>query len=154
YMEVQETSRRRSPFVLNRILLHRKVSVRYSGLGRAYLAFQDETTRQDILRVSDTPRKARRGMAELDNLLARIRADGYACRDIAHYSRRSVQAHLNAIAVPIMGEHSAIAAVNIIWIASATPEAEMVRMCLPRLRATAEDIAKAFRTKQQEVLSV
>lgn len=152
FMQVQETTRRRSPLILNREILHRRIDMFHSGLGRAYLAFVGDAARRRILRDVSQTRVQMLGGTRLEAMLETVRRDGYGTRDASFYRRRPLEERLRAIAVPIVVEGEAVAAVNIVWIVSAASEAQMVRDYLPPLNAAAAAVAQEFSERGERVL--
>jgi IclR family mhp operon transcriptional activator len=88
HMEIRETSRTRSPFLLQPERIGLPVNWLLSGVGRAYLAYCPAKERQRIvgLLAASTKLEDRlaREPARLNAVLAEVRSRGYATRDAAH----------------------------------------------------------------------
>ncbi|MEK9969225.1 MAG: IclR family transcriptional regulator C-terminal domain-containing protein [Ferrovibrio sp.] len=145
-MEILESSRHQTPFMVNRDRIGFRVHMLMSAMGRAYLAFSPATERRTILarltRSGDPyDRSARKLSAVLDDL-AKDRARGYAVRE-AGYGRWGIseRSHADAIAVPIMQSKRVVACLSLAWAAGATTREQMVTQHLERLKAAAAEIA-------------
>jgi IclR family mhp operon transcriptional activator len=146
--QIVETSRTRSPLLVNRVMLDLRVDLLHAALGQAILAFQPPATRHAML--DDYGREvARRGVAPLplehvDRLLAETRARGYGIRFPGYFVEAvGATLSLSAIAVPILNASGhALGALNLVWAAGATPIPAMVERALGPLQAAAAEIAE------------
>ena len=88
HMEIRETTRTRSPFLLEQERIGWKVNWLLSGVGRAYLAFCPAKERQrvvNLLRSSSRPEdRLAREPERLNAILSEVRARGYGTRDPIH----------------------------------------------------------------------
>lgn len=148
-MAIIETSRRRSPFVVNRGVLGYKPSILMSAMGRAYLACCDERRLESIL---ESLRKRGGKEAELasnrryiDTLLSDIRDKGYAERapDITTL-HSDEEVDLDAIAVPIMVMGDVQASLNVVWMKSAYSDPGIKQKFYLHLKQAAEELSGIF----------
>ena len=147
-VRVLETSRRRSPFVVNRDVMGARIHVMFSAMGRAILAGQDEAGRAALVaalrREGDARDRAACTDARAARLVAETRARGYAVREPGYFVTTPGEGRVSAIALPVMAQGRALAAVNLSWVSGAVC-AEAVRTTyLPRLAAAAQEIADAW----------
>lgn len=158
-IHVQETTRRLSPFLLNRDVLRADIHVLPSAMGRAVLAWSGPERRDAILsrlvnsrRGPDRPARDRGAMADLVN---QTLAKGYASRMPGYYITHRREADVSAIALPITFRGEAIGAVNLAWVSSALGERDFVDQYLRRLSAAANTInAKLERRLESMDLAV
>lgn len=148
HMWVQETSRRRSPFIMNRAVTRFGIHMLQSGMGRAYLAYCQPAKRKEILcrlEESSEPHDVlvrKKGMVE--EMLQDVRSKGYATRLTGYFVTQPNEARLTAIAVPVMADEEVFGSVNLVWIAHAATEEQFVRRHLKRLTGASAEIAKRF----------
>lgn len=145
-MEILESSRHQTPFMVNRDRIGFRVHMLMSAMGRIYLACSPAAERRAILMrlsQSDDPydRVARKPSAVLAEL-ARDRALGYAVRE-AGYGRwgSAERSYAGAIAVPVMQGKRVAASLSLSWAAGATTRERVVDKHLDRLQAAAAEIA-------------
>jgi IclR family mhp operon transcriptional activator len=151
HMEVIETNRPKSYFSHIPVgPIGFRVNMLRSAAGRAYLAFCGETERQAILErlaASDEPGNFLAHRPDtVEKLLAETRALGYGVRlpDFGgHYNltRRQCDDHRSSFAVPVRATGEVVAAVNLTWTDKVATLEQMVKTCLPTLRAAANDIS-------------
>lgn len=145
-MEIIESSRHQTPFMVNRDRMGFRVHMLMSAMGRAYLAFCPGGERRTILarlgRSSDPYDRAARNPSAVLADLARDRARGYAVRE-AGYGRWGIaeRSQADAIAVPVMQGKRVLACLSLSWAAGATTRAEMVARHLGQLQDAAVEIA-------------
>jgi IclR family transcriptional regulator, mhp operon transcriptional activator len=152
HMEVRETSRPLSPFVLNHDQIGHQVNWVLSAVGRVYLAFCPEEERQslfDLLRRSRHPQNRLALEAEkLNRILAETRKRGYGTRDPSmiggFFGRAPYNDGLAAFAVPLQQEERVVGTINLVWLKKAYSIEHMVRQHLPDLRAAAAEIVSAL----------
>jgi IclR family mhp operon transcriptional activator len=153
HLEVRETSRTQSPFMIyyNRDRVGMPVNWLLSAVGRAYLAYCPESERRKVvalLRKSDRPENwLAREPARLDEILSETKMRGYGLRDQTFgggpYGMQSPDG-LAGIAVPLLDRGRVHGVINIIWPRSARTIEDMVTQCLPDLQAAASEIVKAL----------
>lgn len=147
-IHVQETTRRLSPFLLNRDVLRADIHVLPSAMGRAVLAWSSPQRREAILH--ELVGKGRRGDAQarnrkaVDELVKETRTRGYATRMRGYYITHRREADVSAIALPITIKGEAVGSVNLTWVSSALSEKEFAARYLDTLAAAARDINDAL----------
>lgn len=143
-IHVQETTRRLSPFLLNRDVLRADIHVLPSAMGRAVLAWSRPERRDAILaRLAKSrhgPDLAARDRTTIDELLRQTLARGYASRKPGYFITHRREADVSAIARPILSGGEAIGAVNLTWVSSALAERDFVARYLQPLCGAAEAI--------------
>lgn len=146
-MEILETTRRKSPYVMNRLAIGFRVPVLLSGLGRAWLAFCSDEERAAIVaaltasnyafdRTAQDPGHIAALVSETRDKGYGIRADGYSVR------RATLDDKTNGIAVPVILQGRIVACINLVWVLSAFDEDAFVRRYLGDLRGAADSIAQ------------
>jgi IclR family mhp operon transcriptional activator len=148
FMHVQETSRRRSPFMMNRLVTKFRIHMLQSGMGRAYLAYCG-SARQDAivaqLAASTDPRnRLAKNRATIERMIAEVRRKGYATRETGYFVTQPMEARVSAIAVPVMHDDDVLGSINLVWISQAATEEQFVERHLARLVESAEEIGGRF----------
>jgi len=153
FMEIKETSRRQTPFLVNRDEIGHRVAFAVTAVGRAYLAFCPREEHDEIiaeLRTSTHPAdQIARTPEKLEAVLEEVRANGYATRDEfylgGNYGEGSFfDDGLSAISVPILVGDQVLGCVNLVWMRQAVPVADFVANHLSDLRAAADEIIAAY----------
>jgi IclR family mhp operon transcriptional activator len=144
-MEILETTRRKSPYVINRLAIGFRIPVLLSGLGRAWLAFCPDEERQsivaDLVASNEAFDRTAQNPAFIDALVTETRAKGYGIRADGYSVRRSVvEDKTSGIALPIYLEGRIVACINLVWVLTAFDERAFVGRYLPELRAAADSI--------------
>ncbi len=137
-MEIIETTRSLSPLGIDPVPVGLRVSLFTSGLGRAWLAYCDETEREQAIARACLQRDAVQ-LTTIEAALARTRRKGYGRRSRVGTMKPSRQGDIG-IAVPIVSAERLLGCINIVWRSSAMDEAMFVRRYLPRLREAADAI--------------
>jgi IclR family transcriptional regulator, mhp operon transcriptional activator len=155
HMEVRETSRTQSPFLIyySKDRVGMPVNWLLSAVGRAYLAHCPEAERQkviNLLRKSDKPENwLARDPKRIDEILSETRKRGYGLRDQAFvggpYGTQAPDG-LAGIAVPLIDRGRVHGVINVIWPKSARSVEDMVRDCLGDLQAAATEIVDTLRS--------
>lgn len=148
-MVLIETSRRGATFVPNYQLLRYRPSMLRSAIGRVYFSYCDERRRRAILeRLRATATGAELVLANnetwLEEMIAGVRADGYALRDRALPLSQGETEKVAAVAVPVRVKDEIQACVNVLWPMSRFDEEEGVARFLPALKDAAEELAALF----------
>jgi IclR family transcriptional regulator, mhp operon transcriptional activator len=154
HMERCETSQAHSPFFPHRTQRNRvgqPVGWLLTGVGRAYLAFCSEAERERIVRRLRNSKKPEDGLARypkrLEQILAEVRAHGYARRDPmftgGSYGGPVRNDGLASIAVPLLGERRVYGSLNILWIKAAFSVEQFAERHLADLQQAAADIVDA-----------
>lgn len=154
-MELRETSRRQTPFMVNRDEIGYRVGFTVTAVGRSYLAFCPKGEREEILdelRRSDNPAdESVHDMAKLETVLKVVQARGFATRDEyylgGNYGERAFfDDGLNAISVPLREEDGVLGCINLVWVRQAIEIEDFVAAHLKDLQAAAAEIVETYRT--------
>ncbi|WP_050421773.1 IclR family transcriptional regulator domain-containing protein [Bradyrhizobium tropiciagri] len=157
HMEIRETSRARSPILLQEERIGLQVNWLLTGVGRAYLAYCPAKERQHIIETLQTSSKAEdrlaREPARLNAILADVRARGYATRDSTHvggwYGKPPHADGLLAIAVPLRDGARVLGSINIVWLKTAFSVEAFAARHLGELQDAAAEIVSATRTRRK-----
>ena len=159
HLEIRETNRPQSPFLIHVNRVGQQVGWLLTGVGRAYLAFCPEKEREQLLqrlRKSDKPDdRLAREPKRLDKILADTRARGYGMRDPIFtggtYGTVPHNDGLAAIAVPLLDRKRVHGSINILWIKTAFTVEEFAARHLADLQAAAREIVDSLQepTKQR-----
>ncbi|MGE3991091.1 IclR family transcriptional regulator domain-containing protein [Pseudorhodoplanes sp.] len=146
-MEILETTRRKSPYVMNRLAIGFRVPVLLSGLGRAWLAFCPDEERAAIVAALTASNYAFDRTAQdpghIAALVSETRAKGYGIRADGYSVRRSaVEDKTSGIALPIYLRGRIVACINLVWVLTAFDEDAFVRRYLGELRNAAGSIGQ------------
>jgi IclR family mhp operon transcriptional activator len=145
-MEILETSRQQTPFLVNRARMGYRVHMLMSAMGRAYLAFCPREERDRILgrlrRSTDPYDRRARERGSVQAVLQEDRRRGYATREPGYGYWVTDRSRAAAIAVPVMVEGRAMASINLCWVAGAVSTDEMVALHLAELQDAAAEIAR------------
>lgn len=155
HMEIRETSRKRSPFLLQPERIGLPVNWLWTAVGRAYLAYCPAKERQRIIALlagSTRPEdRLAREPARLNAILAEVRARGYGTRDAAHvggyYGGPQHADGLLAIAVPLRDGARVVGALNILWLRTAFTIEAFAARYLSDLQASAAEIVSSLRNR-------
>ena len=148
-MFILQTSRRKSPFVINRKAVGRRPSLLKSATGRAYLAFCPDSERKRLLenlRRSTAPDDRRAAAASwVDRLLRQTRAQGYGVRDPGYWAGADDYGEeVNAIAVPVMIREQVIACINLLWVSGTSSVDAFAARYMPALTEAAAELARSY----------
>jgi IclR family mhp operon transcriptional activator len=157
HMEIRETTRTRSPFLLQQERIGWRVNWLLTGVGRAYLAFCPAKERQRVIKMlSSSPRPEDRLAREperLNAILAETRARGYGTRDAihvgGHYGEPAHADGLLAIAVPLRDGSRVIGSINMLWLRPASSVEAFAARYLPDLQAAAVEIVGSLRKRSR-----
>lgn len=156
-MELCETSRPRSHFLMNRLSVGFRINMVMSAPGRSYLAFCPRKERATILRQlrrkSDPGYMRLGGDARIERMLDETQARGYSIRDSewgGHLSEPKARYDdgLAAIAVPILASKRVVGCINIVWIARVATVDTIVKQHLAALQNAASLIAAEYMSVQ------
>lgn len=141
-MVVRETTHLTSPLSITRSIVGQRITMLFSSLGHAYLAFCPKSERDAILRdlaAADTPEgQLARKRAALDHLMTETRKRGYGFRE------GGLLPLTGSIAVPVMWRGRPIACINMHYILSALSRDEVVERYLGHMREAASRIEKGL----------
>lgn len=146
-VKVLETSRRRSPFLVNRHVTTHRIHVLPSAMGRTILAWSPDAERARILAEMAAMGAGpdRLPLAPgFDAFLEAIRTKGYATRQRGYYVIQPREGQISAIAVPVQIGDGRIAAVNLSWFTSAASETDLAAATLGALRQAATEIEETL----------
>jgi IclR family mhp operon transcriptional activator len=157
HMEIRETTRTRSPILLQQERIGLPVNWLNSAVGRAYLAFCSIKERQriiDLLRGSSKAEdRLAREPSRLNAILVETRARGYGIRDAAHvggyYGGPPHADGLLSIAVPLGDGNRIIGAINMLWLRRAHTVEAFAAQHLPELQAAATEIVGRLRQRRR-----
>lgn len=154
-MEVCETNRAQSYFMIRRDKIGFKVNMLRSAVGRAYLAYCPDEEREEILTQLKTSGNKGDTMARspkmIHALLEETRKLGYGTRDSSFggdYDRPKSEYNdgLAAMAVPILTqEGTVLGCVNIVWVERLFKVSVMADKYLKDLQQTADRITRKMR---------
>jgi IclR family mhp operon transcriptional activator len=155
HMEIRETSRARSPFLLQGERVGLPVNWLLSGVGRAYLAYCPAKERQriiDMLRISSKAEdRLAREPARLNVILAEVRARGYATRDPTHvggyYGGPPHADGLFSIAIPLRDGPRVLGAINMLWLKTAFSIEDFAAHHLAALQGASAEIVGSLRSR-------
>lgn len=151
FMQVLESSIRRSRFYVRRKGGRTRVNLLGSAAGAAFLAAMEGERRQELVAAVRGGRDVHNANAlaagDLDARLCEARKRGYSTRHRLYrggsFNGVARDDGLNAIAVPVIHAGRLLGALNINWNRAVMTEGEMVRRHLARLQDTANAIAAA-----------
>lgn len=157
HMEIRESSRGHSPFLINRDQIGHPVPWLASAVGRAYLAYCPDKERNQIIAVlrksdlrDDLPA---RDPKRVDEILSEVRSKGYATRDPSHtggaYGGANFVDGLAAVAVPLISGQRVYGAINLLWVKTAFPIDEFASVHVPALKTAAGEIVEAMSREQR-----
>jgi IclR family mhp operon transcriptional activator len=157
HMEIRETNRTRSPFLLQQERIGLPVNWLWTAVGRAYLAYCPAKERQRIIALltGSTRREDQlaRELARLNAILAEVRARGYGTRDNAHtggyYGGPPHADGLLAIAVPLRDGPRVVGAINMLWLRTAFTVEAFAERYLLDLQAAAAEIVSSLRRRSR-----
>jgi IclR family mhp operon transcriptional activator len=146
-MVILESSRRNSPFVINRNAIGRRPSMLKSAMGRAYLAYCPAAERErlfDRLRRSTHPDDKIVNMPSVvSRVLRDTRVRGYGVREPGYWAAADdYGGEVSSIAVPVMVGESVVACISLLWVAGASTVDDFAAVNLAPLREAAARLAK------------
>ena len=135
-MVIRDTTHRFSPYSVHRNMVGRPRPLFSSALGRAFLAGASETQRAAVIDMARGTAPDVLGLASLsfldetvERLLAEFATHGYS------WSIGGTEAHVSAVAVPILGPDGARGAINLVFFRSAMTAEEAATRYLAPMRA-------------------
>jgi IclR family transcriptional regulator, mhp operon transcriptional activator len=148
-MLVRESTDHSSPLAVERYSAGFRAPLLTTATGRVYLANSPAPQRETLIEIlarsskeEDRPAKSR---AQLQRLLAEIKASGYAT---ATRTRRLVEEV--SLSVPVLLHDRVLASLTVRFTASAVPQKTGVERFLPKLRQCAAKISALFSEQQAE----
>jgi len=145
-MQIVETSRRNTPFLVNRDVFAIRPHILKSAMGRAYVAFCPEDERREIvaaLRDSTDPDDApARDARHLRALIAATRRRGFGIRATNYWAgQRRLETEVHAIAVPVSARGRVAACLSLLWVGGTPSLREFRDRYLDTLRNAAAAVA-------------
>ena len=153
YMELKETSRPNSPFLLNHDQIGHQVNLILSAVGRAYLAHcsshELEILTAQLLESGLPENQMLPNKKKFDAMLETVRRRGYAVRDPSFGGgyppfRSQFDDGLDAIAVPLPYKGHIMGCISITWIRKAASIEKMSKNYLNILQSTASEIIDIY----------
>lgn len=145
-MQILDTSRSKSPFVINMTGIGYRVPMLQTGLGRAWLAFCPDSEREAILAdLAKSKRPHDRLVHEagyVQTIIAETRARGYGTRVPGFTLRVRGEEKTDGIGVPVMMGGRVIACISFIWSLPALNEKKVVKIYLKRVLEAAARIGE------------
>jgi IclR family mhp operon transcriptional activator len=154
YMELKETSRSLTPFLLNRDNIGHKINLPLSAVGRAYLAFCNKNECSIVLaklrKSRNLANKIIHDELRFSNELEKIRRAGYAIREPSFGGgqkplRSEFDDGLNAVAVPIKLNKKILGCISLVWLRKAATTQDIVSEYLTDLQKSAVEISNQFK---------
>jgi IclR family mhp operon transcriptional activator len=141
-MIVRLSTRAESPFATDNDYLGERVPMLVSALGRVYFAFCSEEERAHILALMRNSNARRNALARdekaLERLVKGIRASGFA------FTAPMAGIPVTGLAVPILEEGNAVAAITMRYFDSAMTETQAVERYLAPMQRAAKAIASGL----------
>jgi len=155
HMEIRETTRARSPILLQQERIGLPVNWLQSAVGRVYLAYCPAKERQRIIELLRDSTKAEDRLAReptrLNAILAEVRARGYGTRDPTHvggyYGGPPRADCLFSIAVPLRDGTRVLGAINMLWLKTASTVQAFAARHLADLQGAAAEIVGSLRSR-------
>jgi IclR family mhp operon transcriptional activator len=145
-MHILDTSRSKTPFVINMTGVGYRVPMLQTGLGRAWLAFCPAAEREAILAdLAKSKRPFDRLVHEPGYVRAVIeetRAKGYGLRAAGFTLRAKGEEKTDGIGVPVLMGGRVIACISFVWTLPALNEQKVVKLYLKRMFEVAARIGK------------
>jgi IclR family transcriptional regulator, mhp operon transcriptional activator len=139
-MVMRRTTRRASPWTIDRAIVGFRIPMLITACGRAYLAHLPDAERDgvlDRLQRSDHPDDAMaRDPRTVQRLLANVRKDGFALRE------KGFMAETGSIAVPVLDGRVVRGAIAITYMSSAISTKDVIERFAPLLKDAAADISR------------
>ena len=157
HMEICETTRARSPFLLQQERIGLPVNWLWSAVETAYLAYCPAKERQRViglLRASTRPEdRLAREPARLSAILDEVRARGYGIRNSMHtggyYGGPPHSDGLFSISVPLLDGPRVLGAINMLWLKNAFSIEAFAARHLGELQNAAAEIASTVRRRRK-----
>lgn len=146
-MVIIDTSRRPGVLSFNRTVGSR-VPVLATAIGRSYLAFMPADARARVLaelaRSDDPFEQTAKSVEQVEAILAKVRARGFATSDQEHMKV------VRAIAFPIFFNGDILASVNVFVVAEAMGLDQLIERYAPVLQLAVRDIENALKGADNE----
>jgi IclR family mhp operon transcriptional activator len=148
-MVVRITTDYENPRAIDRFMVGFNVPMLHAPAGYCYLAFCAETDRQRVVRIArlspDPRQRLARHPDRLDQLLNRVRDDGFCTREYAAYRE-------GGLAIPLLINGTPIGGVVMRYVKSAMKIGQLQTDYLPELKKLSDRINAAFNARTQDQL--
>lgn len=145
-MMIIETTRKKTPYIINWTGVGYRLPMLQTGLGRAWLAYCSQEERDTILadlRTSNSPFDRAANSAPLvEQLLAETRELGYGTRVPGFTLRKIGEEKTDGFAVPVIAGDRVVGCINMTWLVSAFDLQTAVSRYLPDIQAAAQAIGE------------
>jgi IclR family mhp operon transcriptional activator len=146
-MIVRVTTDYENPRAIDRFMVGFNTPMLHAPAGYCYLAFCDEADRERVVRVArlspDPRQRLARNRERLDQLLNRVREEGYCTREYAAYRE-------GGLAIPLLINGTPIGGVVMRYVKSAMKIGQLQSDYLPQLRVLSERINAVFNERSSE----
>lgn len=143
-MVVNYTTNSISPWSFPFAVLHMRLQMTVSALGRCYFAFCDDAEREELISKHHELRYvdgAPHGLDRLNRSIEQVRKRGYATPDALYHPKR-----LQFVAVPIMHQGRAVAAMGTGYFRRAMPAGSVEKMIVEPMQEAAAKISAKLET--------
>lgn len=141
-MIMRRTTRRVSPWTIDRAMIGLRIPILITACGRAYLAYSSEEVANGVLERlarSERPDDATaREPAMVRRLLKKVKQDGYGLRETGFMHETG------SVAVPVLTKGVAHCAIAVTYISSAVTSSDAVKQFVPLLTDAAAEIGLAL----------
>jgi IclR family mhp operon transcriptional activator len=148
-MVVRITTDYENPRAIDRFMVGFNVPMLHAPAGYCYLAFCAEADRQRVVRIArlspDPRQRLARHPDRLDQLLNRVRDDGFCTREYAAYRE-------GGLAIPLLINGTPIGGVVMRYVKSAMKIGQLQTDYLPELKMLSQRINAAFNARTQDQL--
>jgi len=149
-MIVRVTTDYENPRAIDRFMVGFNTPMLHAPAGYCYLAFCDEADRERVVKVArlspDPRQRLARNRERLDQLLNRVREEGYCTREYAAYRE-------GGLAIPLLINGTPIGGVVMRYVKSAMKIGQLQSDYLPQLQNLSERINKLFNERASEYWS-
>jgi IclR family mhp operon transcriptional activator len=147
---VREATDHSSPLAVDRYSAGHRLPLLSSACGRVYLSFSPPAQRDTVIEIlarsgKEEDRLARSPRADLQRILAEIRAQGYA---VTSRTRRLVEEI--SLSVPVLAGERILCCLSVRFTATAVPLKAALERFLPRLKACSARISHSFVEQKAE----
>jgi IclR family mhp operon transcriptional activator len=150
-MVIIETTRKKTPYLINWTGVGYRIPILQTGLGRAWLSYCSEEERENILsdlRNSVSPfDRAANNPQLIDQLIVETRQQGYGTRVAGFTLRKVGEEKTDGFAVPVLVGGRIVGCLNVTWLVSALDLQTAVSRYLPEVQAAAERIGNEIDAK-------
>ncbi len=152
-MEIVETTRKKTPFVINRDIMTSRPDMLQSAIGRVYLAFCPKEERLAILKrlrkMDSKEGEIARKEEQVNQMLTQIQGKGYAERKPGYWDvLADYGGQVSAIAVPVVVMDEVQATINLVWLTGACEQKQVDEVFFPRLQQAAQSLAEELYNNQ------